>query len=162
MEKIERIIEGRIVVDVSAEEIWRAWTTGEGAETFFAPRCTVEARPGGKYEMLFDLDQPPGRQGSEGMIVLAVQPGRMLSFTWNNPPELPGIRDQRTHVTVFLEELAPTQTRVVLRHDGWGEGGEWDKAVEYFERAWKRIVLPRLKHRFEHGPIDWKNPPHIP
>jgi uncharacterized protein YndB with AHSA1/START domain len=158
----ERTIAGEVTVNAPADQVWLAWTTSEGAETFFAPRCAIEARPGGKYEILFDLEQAPGKQGTEGMTVLAVQPGRMLSFTWNNPPELPDIRDQRTHVTVILEALSPSQTRVVLRHDGWGAGGAWDAAVEYFERAWKRIVLPRLKYRFANGPIDWNNPPDLP
>lgn len=157
----ERVVEGEVTVDASVDEVWRAWTTSEGAETFFAPRCIIDLRPGGKYEMLFDLDAAPGKQGGEGVILLAVQPPRMLSFTWNAPPELPEIRKQRTHVTVFLESLGPTRTRVMLRHDGWGEGAEWDAAYDYFERAWKQIVLPRLKYRFENGPIDWDHPPDL-
>jgi uncharacterized protein YndB with AHSA1/START domain len=156
-----RVVKGEVTVNASVDQVWRAWTTNEGAETFFAPRCAIDARPGGKYKILFDLDQPPGTQGTEGMTVMAVQPGKMLSFTWNNPPEFPGIRNQRTHVTVSLEAIGPAQTKVVLRHDGWGEGGEWDAAFEYFEAAWKRIVLPRLKYRFEHGPIDWNHPPDL-
>jgi len=40
-----------------------------------------------------------------------------------------------------------------------GEGGEWDQAFDYFTRDWGEIVLPRLKYRFEDGPIDWENPP---
>jgi hypothetical protein len=64
-------------------------------------------------------------------------------------------------VTVFFSALGPDRTRVLLRHDGWGEGGEWDGAFEYFNRAWKRTVLPRLKYRFESGPIDWNSPPDL-
>jgi uncharacterized protein YndB with AHSA1/START domain len=156
-----RILEGEITINAPIEEVWSAWTTSEGAETFFAPKCIIDARPGGKYEMLFDLDEVPGRQGGEGMVVLAVQPPRMLSFTWNAPPEIPGIREQRTHVTVLLEALNSAQTKVALRQDGWGEGAGWDAAYEYFERAWKRIVLPRLKYRFEKGLIDWDHPPDL-
>ena len=157
----DRILEAEILVAAPIDQVWRAWTSAEGAETFFAPRCRIDLRPGGKYEMLFDLDAAPGKQGGEGMIVLAAQPPRMLSFTWNAPPEFPGVRDQRTHVTVLLEAPGPARTRVTLRHDGWGEGAEWDAAYEYFERAWKRIVLPRLKYRFEKGPIDWDHPPDV-
>jgi len=50
---------------------------------------------------------------------------------------------------------------VALVHDGWGEGGEWDAAFAYFERAWPRVVLPRLRYRFEYGPIDWAHPPDL-
>jgi hypothetical protein len=111
--------------------------------------------------MLFDRNAPPGKQGSEGAILLAVQPPVMLSFSWNALPELPEIREQRTHVTVFLESLEPARTKVILRHDGWGKGAGWDAAFEYFERAWKRVVLPRLRYRFEHGSINWEGPPEL-
>jgi uncharacterized protein YndB with AHSA1/START domain len=157
----ERIIEGEVTVPAGLEPVWRAWTCSEEAETFFAPRCTIDPRPGGKYEMLFDSDAAPGKHGSEGMTVLAIQPRKMLSFTWNAPPEFPGARGQMTHVTVRFIPLDPDHTRVFLRHDGWGEGGEWDAAFEYFVRAWKRIVLPRLKYRFANGPIDWDHPPDL-
>jgi hypothetical protein len=42
----------------------------------------------------------------------------------------------------------------VLHHTGWGEGGEWDQAYAYFDRAWGN-VLANLKKRFETGPVDW-------
>jgi uncharacterized protein YndB with AHSA1/START domain len=157
----EQLIEGEVTVPAGLEQVWRAWTTSAEAETFFAPRCAIELRPGGKYEILFDPEADPGKQGSEGMRVLAVQPRRMISFTWNAPPELPDVRGQMTHVTVLFRALSPDRTQVVLRHDGWGEGGEWDAAFNYFERAWKRVVLPRLKYRFESGPVDWNHPPDL-
>ena len=160
----ERQREGRAViaeveVPASLEDVWDAWTTEAGVCTFFAPACRIDLRPGGAYEMLFDLDAEPGLQGGEGNQVLALQPRAMISFSWNAPPELPTVRRQRTHVCVRLAALGPRRTRVSLRHDGWGKGGEWDKAFEYFERAWNHVVLPRLRYRFEHGPIDWN---HIP
>jgi len=109
--------------------------------------------------MLFDLDEQPGKQGGEGMHLLAIQPKQMLSFTWNAPPELPTVRGEMTHVVVRLFPLGDHSTKVTLQHDGWGSGDEWDLALEYFERAWKKIVLPRLKYRFAVGPIDWQRPP---
>jgi len=59
-------------------------------------------------------------------------------------------------VTVMFEPILQG-TRVILVHDGWGKGGEWEEAYLYFDRAWKKTVLPRLKHRFERGPVDWRN-----
>jgi uncharacterized protein YndB with AHSA1/START domain len=155
----ERVVLGEVVVNAPLSQVWDAWTTNQGAETFFAPKCQIDPRPGGTYIMYFDLEAAPGDQGAEGMIVMALQPERMLSFTWNAPPHLPSVRGQMTHVTVRLEQVAGSITRVVLRHDGWGDGGEWDQAYEYFERAWKKVVLPRLQYRFEVGPVDWQHPP---
>jgi uncharacterized protein YndB with AHSA1/START domain len=92
----EKVITVQIQVPAPVPEVWKAWTTEEGAQSFFAPRCRIDLRPGGAYEMLFDLEAEPGKQGGEGMVVMAVQPERMLAFTWNAPPHLSSVRDQRT------------------------------------------------------------------
>jgi hypothetical protein len=93
------------------------------------------------------------------MVVLAVQRQRMLAFTWNAPPSLQSVRRQMPHAVVRLVETEKGETSATLCHDGWGEGGEWDAASQYFARAWSEVVLPRLRRRSERGPIDWSRPP---
>jgi len=157
----DRAVTAQIEVQASLDDVWEAWTTEAGARTFFAPACRIDLRPGGAYEMRFNLDAEPGLQGGEGNRLLAIQPGKLLSFSWNAPPELPTVRDQRTHVTVRFAAVGLQITHVWLRHDGWGAGGEWDQALGYFERAWGQVVLPRLRYRFEHGPLDWDHRPEL-
>ena len=158
-EKPDRVIRGEVIVEASLDEVWDAWTTPEGITSFFAPACSVELRVDGPYEILFDPGAEPGHRGAEGMRVLAFQPRKMLAFTWNAPPHLPDVREHLTNVVIRLQELGERQTRVTLTHSGWGEGGQWNEAFEYFVRAWKEVVLPRLVHRFSVGAIDWSNPP---
>jgi uncharacterized protein YndB with AHSA1/START domain len=83
-----------------------------------------------------------------------VQPPRMLSFTWNAPPSLPEARQQRTVVIVRIAAAEGGGSRVTLHHTGWGDGGEWDRAFNYFDRAWGN-VLGNLQKSFEQGPMDW-------
>ncbi len=162
MEETEdRAIWAEVEIQAPIEEVWSAWTTEDGIRTFFAPEGRIELRPGGAYEMYFNLDAPAGQRGGEGMHIMALQPLKMLSFTWNAPPELPAMRDQITHVTVRLKELGKGETLVTLIHDGWGEGEEWDAAFDYFVRAWGDIVLPRLQYRFDIGPVNWNNLPQL-
>jgi uncharacterized protein YndB with AHSA1/START domain len=144
-------------VPAAVPEVWAAWTTAEGAMTFFAPRARIEARPGGRYELLFNLDAPPGSQGSEGVKVLECRPESRLVFEWNAPPEFPTIRGQLTRVVVELQPAGEHGTLVRLAHGGWQEGAEWDQVYAYFVAAW-HIVLGRLQYRFAKGPIDWSNP----
>jgi len=156
----EKSIVAEINVAADLKDVWDAWTTEKGVKSFFAPECKVDLRPDGMYEIYFNPDAPPGSRGGEGLRIMSIQPPQMLSFTWNAPPNLPNVREQRTHVVIrlFPEEGG---TKVTLYHDGWGTGREWDEACTYFQNAWGQIVLPRLKYRFIHGPIDWKNPPTI-
>jgi len=85
----------------------------------------------------------------------------MLSFTWNAPPSIPEVRPQRTHVLLRFYAEGEERTRLTFHHDGWGIGEEWDRAYEYFSRAWPEVVLKRLQYRFDHGPLDWDNPPKL-
>lgn len=152
----ERALCFEVEVPAPVEAVWAAWTTSAGLRSFFAPGAEVEPWPDGRYELYFMPEAPPGMRGADGMRVLAVQPERMLTFSWNAPPSLPLARQQRTFVTVRLWPSKEGTTRVRLVHAGWGEGGEWDAAWSYFERAWGQVVLPRLVQRFATGPVDWE------
>jgi uncharacterized protein YndB with AHSA1/START domain len=151
----ERAIDKQIDVPATVEQLWAAWTTRDGITSFFAPDARIEARVGGAFQIHFDPLAPPGSKGADDMRYLALQPGRMLSFDWNAPPSLPEARQQRTFVVVRFAPVDEKTTRVTLHHTGWGDGGEWDKAYAYFDRAWG-FVLGNLKKRFEHGPMDWR------
>jgi uncharacterized protein YndB with AHSA1/START domain len=150
----ERAIDKEVLVPAGAADVWAAWTTREGIVAFFAPDAKVEPRPGGAFEVYINPYAEPGLRGADDMRFLALQPMRMLSFTWNAPPSLPEARAQRTVVIVRLEPQGERATRVALHHVGWGDGGEWDRAYAYFDRAWGN-VLGNLKKRFETGPVDW-------
>jgi len=148
-----RTIKKEILLQAPLESVWRAWTTSEGARTFFAPDADIQLRNNGPYELYFDLSQPEGSRGSEGCRILGFIPNNVLSFTWNNPPHLAEIRNSYTTVVVFLEQKK-NGVRLELLHKDWPEGPLWDKAFAYFERAWD-VVLKRLIDSFEKGPFDW-------
>jgi len=158
---LERVIRAETIVHASQDEVWDAWTTEKGIKSFLAPECNIELRVGGPYEIFFDPEADLGRRGGEGVRILALEPKKMLSITWNAPPHLSEVREQWTHVTVRFEETRKRQTMVTLTHDGWGEGEMWDEAFAYFTRAWAGVVLPRLRYRFSVGAIDWNNPPKL-
>lgn len=150
----ERAIVKEVVVAATPQQAWDAWTTREGITSFFAPDAKVEPRVGGAFAIYIDPTAEPGLKGADDMRFMALQPPKMLSFDWNAPPSLPEARQQRTFVVVRIEPVADGQARVTLTHTGWGDGGEWDKAYAYFDRAWGN-VLGNLKKRFETGPVDW-------
>jgi uncharacterized protein YndB with AHSA1/START domain len=152
----ERTIEKQVVINATLDEAWAAWTTREGIVSFFAPDARIEPRVGGAFQIYFDPGAPAGSKGADDMRLMALQPKKMLSFDWNAPPSLPEARAQRTFVVLRFKPLAERSTEVSLHHTGWGEGGEWDRAYAYFDRAWGG-VLGSLKKRFETGPVDWTN-----
>ena len=155
----DRSIKLEIVVNAAVEKVWQAWTTRDGIRSFFAPGCDIDVRVLGKYDILFAPTAPAGLRGAEDNLILAIQEGKMLSFTWDAPPDFPDIRKQRTSVVLRFAQIDKNKTKLSLTHSGWGEGDDWNKVYAYFIVAWGEVVLPFLKHSLEIGPIDWKNPP---
>jgi uncharacterized protein YndB with AHSA1/START domain len=154
----QRMIRKEVVVNASVEAVWHAWTTPEGAVTFFAPRANLQLAVGGPYELYFDLDAPEGSRGGESLKLLSFLPMEMLSFEWTAPPQYPSVRQgPRTWVVIQFYPLSRNEVRVRLTHLGWREGEEWDKVFQYFKRAWD-TVLGRLEYRFSKVPIDWNKP----
>ena len=149
----EHAVVKTVTVKAPVAEVWRAWTTTAGIKSFFAPDARIEARPGGPFEIHFNPYAKPGMKGADDMVFLALQENRMLSFTWNAPPHLPEARGQRTSVVVRMKPAGEGATEVRLVHTGWGEGGQWDQAYDYFDKAWGR-VLANLEKRFVDGPFD--------
>jgi uncharacterized protein YndB with AHSA1/START domain len=150
----ERAIDKEIVVPAPLDKVWESWTTREGVRSFFAPDAVIEPRVGGAFHIHIDPLAPPGARGADDMRFMALQPMKMLSFDWNAPPHLPEVRAQRTLVVLRFEPVDDKNTRVRLHHTGWGDGGQWDQAYTYFDRAWGN-VLANLKKRHESGPQDW-------
>ena len=150
----ERALDKEVVVNATLDQAWDAWTTRQGIVAFFAPDAKVEPRVGGAFQIYMDPLATPGNKGADEMRYLALQPKKMISFDWNAPPSLPEAREQRTFVVVRFEPVSDKQTKVMLHHTGWGDGGEWDKAYQYFDKAWGN-VLANMQKRFDKGPQDW-------
>lgn len=138
-----RRIEKEVVVNGSIGTVWNAWTTAEGAKSFFAPSSKIELRPGGAYEMYFVESQPEGLKGGEGNRIVDYEPEKLLLFTWNAPPKFGPLRNERTFVMVRFEPVGDLKTRVRLTHFGWRDAAGWDAVYAYFESAWD-VVLRRL------------------
>jgi uncharacterized protein YndB with AHSA1/START domain len=157
----DRVLRGEVTLEASVQDVWDAWTTEEGLRTFFARDAQVDLRVDGLYEVFFDPSAPPGQRGADGMRILVLEPQRRFAFTWNAPLDQPEVRRQRTIVTLDFADAGGGRTKLRITHWGWGEGPEWDRAYEYFDRAWNHAVLPSLEHHFAEGPIDWSKRPEL-
>lgn len=83
----------------------------------------------------------------------------MLSFTGDALPNMPDIRQLRTTGIVCFTKITDQSTKVHLTQIGWGKGGNWDKAFDYFFLPWADQVLPYLKYSVEKGAINWNKRP---
>jgi uncharacterized protein YndB with AHSA1/START domain/uncharacterized protein YciI len=148
----ERSVVAETAVNADRAAVWKTLTTTEGVTTFFAPNAHVELRHGGPYEIYFNMDEAPGRRGSEGCKIVGYVPGEMLAFTWNAPPKFGEMRGKRTFVVIRLSDAGEGRTRVHLVNGGYQAGEKWDEVFAYFSKAWPH-VLENLRKRFESGPL---------
>jgi uncharacterized protein YndB with AHSA1/START domain len=147
-----RAVRVEATVKAPISEVWRVWTTSQGAEEFFAEKANIRLAIGGPYEIQFDPKDE--RSGTKGLKILSYAPEGMISFEWNAPPEMPEVRNGGTWVVVQMRPEGTDRTRVTLTHYGWKEGAEWDQAYAHFVLGWGDL-MKRLERRFTDGPIDW-------
>lgn len=62
----DRAIVKEIIIRAPIRQVWQAWTTADGLESFFTRRAQIELRTDGPYELLFFPDNPVGQRGEEG------------------------------------------------------------------------------------------------
>ena len=145
---MEKHIFKEAIIPGSISDVWNAWTVKDELIKFFAADAEIELQIGGKYEMYFLLDNPPGSRGGEGNRILSFVPQRMLSFTWNAPPQYPNVRKEKTWCVLFFDKLDAKSTKICFYQFGWKDGEEWDQVYNYFLEAWD-YVLNNLKKYFE-------------
>ena|ERR1700741_5050749 len=141
----DRVIYQQLVLNTTPEAVWRKWTTTEGIQSFFCRNCSIDLKLNGNFELYFMMSNPVGLRGSEGCRFLSYIPGKMLSFSWNAPPEFPEVRNgEKTWCILFLEETEQNKTLLKFSHLGWHKGEEWDKVYDYFSKAWP-VVFNNLE-----------------
>ncbi len=133
-------------INAPAQRVYAAFADGDAFPKAFAPQrdsvtANIDLAIGGRYEWIW------GDVGSNGCQVLSYIPDRMISFSWNAPPEQPESRALRTWVVVEFRETEGA-TAVSLTHLGFGREPHWDETFEYFQGAWA-FVLEQFKANLE-------------
>ena len=123
----------------SPQVIFELWTTNEGVKKFFGLDADVENKPGGKYFVYFDSQDRS--LSSEGAKILRYEQPKFLSFEWHGKPEMVemNVRPFPTWVEVQFEKV-DSGTHITLDHYGFGEGGTWNEAYEFFSAAWPNVL----------------------
>ena len=148
-----RRIEKRSIVRAPVSTVYAAWTNGATFCDTFDPSNTslaanIDLEIGGRYEWLWD-----GKTGSNDCQVLSFIPDRMVSFSWNAPPEQALSRELRTWVVVEFTSIDKATTEVTLTHLGFGSARHWDETRSYFDAAWG-TVLSRFQNNLDQPEQD--------
>lgn len=145
-----RILRTEAVINATPEELWKAYTTKEGLETWMVPLAEVDLRIGGTIRTNYDAAAGPRGPGSIVYYILAYEPNRMIATKFLAPGNDSMTKvSEATWTVTTLEPVSPTRTRVTTVMIGWGDGPDWDKPYETFRRS-NEQAMQQLQQRFEH------------
>jgi uncharacterized protein YndB with AHSA1/START domain len=148
-------IRNSVVLNTPVANAWAMWTDSKRAVEFLCFEATIEPTPGGKYQAVFVREATaPLERGNDGRVV-AIEPQRMLSFTWMTPMGAKALTGNSTLVTLYFIPLdGGKRTQIDLVNTGYGLGPDWKAAYAYNVKGWDN-VLSHLQQAAEFGPIDW-------
>ena len=137
------------VVAAPLKDVWAAFTTAKGQESWMVAHSEVELKVGGRMRTHYD---PKGRIGDPKTIeneIISYDPGHMLSMRVAKAPEgFPFPNAVRGMWTViYFEAAGPLTTRVRFVSLGFGDDEESKKMREFFDRG-NAFTLRKLQERF--------------
>ena len=147
------------IVDAPPAEVYRLWTSADGVRKFFAPEAKIDAKIGGRYQVIFfPAKDPEGEShGTKGARILDLVPNKRVIFEWitfagdnllgnHAPPYAPPSERNTTPLPTWVElsfepvEGQPNQTHVRFTHYGFRDGEKWEQSYQWFSHAWKGVL----------------------
>ncbi|MCA1635609.1 MAG: SRPBCC domain-containing protein [Acidobacteria bacterium] len=137
------------IVNASAEQVWAAFTTKEGIESWMAAHAAVDFKLGGTMRIQYDAKGTVDDDKAIHNTIISYEPMRMLSFKVSKAPAAfpfaNAIKNMWT--VVYFEALPDKTTRVRVVSLGFGNDEQSKKMRDFFNRG-NAFTLQRLQKRF--------------
>lgn len=124
-------------IDADIDDVWRAFTTTEGLQSWVAQLAEIDFRVGGKWRANYN---PEGELGDPTTIentILSFDPKRMISLKATTFPEgFPFVEASKEAWTVFyFSPISTSQTRITVVGLGYTESEQSQKMRSFFAEA---------------------------
>ncbi len=141
---MEKIIQIRKEINCDIHTAFQNFTNNDLLESWLSEKADVELKVRGKYELFWDPNIPE-ENSTIGCIVTGFEEDSYISFDWKGPSQFKlfmNCSDPLTHVIVVFKQLESNtdKTVILLFHNGWKQGSQWDEARNYFEVAWNKAL----------------------
>jgi uncharacterized protein YndB with AHSA1/START domain len=140
------------VVNAPVAEVWRAFTTKEGIESWMTAKTEFTLAVGATWKTSYSKESTLDDDAAIHHVVLAYDPERMLAFRTVKAPKgfpFPAAL-AKTWVVVYFEPLPEGRTKVTERMMGFTEDEDSQKMRGFFEQG-NRITMEALVKRFGGG-----------
>jgi uncharacterized protein YndB with AHSA1/START domain len=137
------------VVNAPVAEVWKAWTTREGMESWMVGKTDFELIVGAIFRTSYDKKSRLDDDRTIHQQLLAYDPGRMIATRTMKPPAgfpFPTAIGDTWTITYF-EPVGAAQTKVTAKMFGFAKDEESQKMRAFFDRG-NRATLDSLIKRF--------------
>lgn len=145
----EDTISNEVVIDGTAEAVWRALTTEQGLESWIVPHASVDLRAGGFLRTNHIRDGKIGDENTVTNRILTVNPKKRLSIKLAEAPKSIPLAASLvgTWYEISLNALPKNQTRVRCVGHGFPSGpmGYTGRMIAGQGNAW---ALQQLQKHF--------------
>jgi uncharacterized protein YndB with AHSA1/START domain len=145
------------IVDAPREAVWAALTTKEGLESWNVAHAEVDFKVGGKMLTHYDAAGKIGDPNTIENIIICFDPNRFYSIKVGKPPERFPFKEaiKRVWTVIYLDEVAPSRTRVRVVGLGYGDDEESKKLKAFFDQG-NSYTVKKLQEKF--APTQEKKP----
>jgi uncharacterized protein YndB with AHSA1/START domain len=137
------------IVNAPVNQVWDAFTTKGGIESWMAASGDIDPRVGGKMRTTHRKGADLDGETAIHQTILSVDPQRMLSYrTVKSPEGFPfAATIGRTWTVIYLEALDADRTKVTAKMLGYANDAESQKMRAFFEVG-NKATLDALVKRF--------------
>ena len=138
------------IVNAPIEEVWKAFTTKQGIESWMVAKTEFELRVGATWRTSYSKDSNLNDDASIHHTILAYDPGRMLAFrTIKAPRTFPFPNAiSKTWTVVYFEPAGTGHTKVVTHMLGFEDNEESQKMRAFFETG-NKTTMDSLVKKFQ-------------
>jgi uncharacterized protein YndB with AHSA1/START domain len=138
----DRTIELTTEIEAPPEVVFRALTDADVLSRWWTTRAESDPRTGGSFSYTWEFEEQTERDHTRTDTYADVTADEHVRYDWPMP----------LGPTVVDFRLQPRDggTTLVLAHEGWGAGADWDESYEMHVGGWK-FFLGNLKTYLEQG-----------
>jgi uncharacterized protein YndB with AHSA1/START domain len=138
------------VIDGSPDDVWAAFTTKAGIESWMVAHAEIDLRIGGKLRTHYRKEGMLGDEGTIENTILCYDPKKMISIKVATFPK--GFRFPKAienmWTNIYFEPAGASRTKVTVRGLGWTEDEESQQMRKFFDSHNKQ-TLDSLIGRFK-------------
>lgn len=138
-----------VVIDAPVADVWDAFTTKDGLESWMAPKVEIDLRVGGTLRSVMKADAEIGGDATIESTILSLEPLRMISL---RPMKAPGNFPfpnamKKSWSVVYFDALGERRTKLTMIGLGYTDEPESMEMRDYFDKG-NVMILDKLRAKF--------------